>query len=67
MNTTYTDIENISRRKKQNKVFPVGADWYELYKGRDRETLNRELSELENGGLIGSYPTINSRFYYIKH
>jgi hypothetical protein len=66
MNSTFTDIETISRRKKQNKVFPVGATWYELFVGRDRETLNRELEELENSGLIGSYSTLNSRFYFIK-
>lgn len=66
MNSTYSDIESISRAKQRNKVFPVGASWYELYKGRDRETLNRELAELERTGVIGSFPTINSRFYFIK-
>ena len=66
MNATYNDIKSISRRKKQNKVFPVGADWYELYAGRDRETLNRELAELETAGIIGSFSTLNSRFYFIK-
>lgn len=67
MNPTFEKLEQISIDKKQRNVFPVGAMEIDLYrKTANIETTRKELAEMEQNGIIGSFETINGRFYFLK-